>query len=448
MVFLLNHIISELIQRRDAKMRARKEFIDRIEPKDFTEAREAEVDGMSAEIDMLNARIDELTQQDARVKRAAESAVQLGFRGLGHAGADHVYRPDGGKDSPSFFRDLITSQKGDWNAAERLDRNNRAVRESRALSTGAGAGGQFAPPMWAVDEFVALARAGRVTADLMHHETLPEGVSSINVPTIATGTAVAVQATQNTSVQNTDLTTSSVSSGITTIAGQQVTALQLLDQSPIPVDRAILADLAADYAVKLDAQVINGTGASGQLMGLLNTSGVIAQTYTDASPAFGGTGKYLSQVNQAIVAIATQRFLPPGAIIMHPRRWAWISSQVDSQNRPLVVPESGSESVNAFGDASSPVAQGRAGTLAGLPVYTDPNVPTNLGAGTNQDPTLIIRADDVWLYESNLAGASFDATYANQLSILFRVHAYSALVTRYVKAVAVINGTGVVTPTY
>jgi hypothetical protein len=50
------------------------------------------------------------------------------------------------------------------------------------------------------------------------------------------------------------------------------------------VESLLFSDLAADYNAKLDAQVIAGTGGSGQHTGLLGVSGLNAIVYTDASP--------------------------------------------------------------------------------------------------------------------------------------------------------------------
>jgi hypothetical protein len=83
-----------------------------------------------------------------------------------------------------------------------------------------------------MNDYIALARAGRPTANLVQNQPLPPGTDSINVPTISTGTATAVQTADNQSVQETDLADASVSAGVKTIAGQQDVAVQLLEQSP------------------------------------------------------------------------------------------------------------------------------------------------------------------------------------------------------------------------
>jgi hypothetical protein len=67
-----------------------------------------------------------------------------------------------------------------------------------------------------------------------------------------------------------------VSAPVRTIAGQQDFAIQLLDQSPWGWDEVVLEDLLADYNAKLDVQVISGSGAAGQVTGILNVAGINA----------------------------------------------------------------------------------------------------------------------------------------------------------------------------
>jgi HK97 family phage major capsid protein len=360
-----------------------------------------------------------------------------------------VYRKD--LQGASFFRDLHSAKRGDWNAQDRLRRNNEQTGfESRALGNTGGAGGsggEFAPPAWLVDEFIALARPGRVFANLANNVPLPDGVSSINLPKILTGTTTAIQTTQNTALSQTDMTTGSVAATITTIGGKQVVAQQLLDQSAIPFDRIIMQDLAADYAKQLDLQFISGSGSSGQLRGVMNGSSVGATAYTNASPAVSGANSLYSNLAKAISTIEAARYLPPTAIVMHPRRWAYLLAAVDSASRPLITLEG--PAYNALANAGALDAQGPVGNMLGLPVYTDPNIATNLGAGTNQDPVFVLRREDLYLYESSLRMQSFDATYADSAGVLFRAFAYSAAIPdRYGPSVNVVNGTGLVTPTF
>lgn len=395
------------------------------------------------EAEQIKTRIAELQAEETRANAANASRLQLGDVGPQTGGAhvtDPVVYARDNRDA-SFFKDLLAARSGDGSAIQRLARNN----QERALSTTAGAGGEFAPPLWLVDEFIALARPGRVTANLLHKEALPSGVSSINLPKVATGTSTAVQATQNAAVSQTDLTTTSVSSGVTTISGKQVISLQLLEQSGIPFDQVILADLAADYAVQLDTQVISGTGASGQLHGLLGVSGATAITYTQTTPSVVGAGGFYPTVTKAIATVGRARKLPPTHIVMTPERWAWVAGAFDGNNRPLVSPSG--DAFNQVAAAGPVGSEGLVGQMAGLPVYTDLNLPTNLGTGTNQDPVLILRADDAWLWESDLRAEMFTQPYADSMGILARVYAYSAAIpNRYPAGIGIVLGTGLVTP--
>jgi hypothetical protein len=108
------------------------------------------------------------------------------------------------------------------------------------------------PPAWLMGQWIELARAGRPTANLFNTQPLPPGTDSINIPRVLTGTATAIQPNDNDPVQEVDLTDSSLSIPVRTIAGQQDIAIQLLDQSPINFDELVFRDLIADYATKVE----------------------------------------------------------------------------------------------------------------------------------------------------------------------------------------------------
>ena len=244
--------------------------------KNFSPTETSAFDRLLGDLRAADAAIADMDENEARSARSAQARAAAGESGTWSVGGESAtYRPD----SPvSFFQDLVSSKRGDFDAAQRLQRNNSEMAlERRALgNTGGtgGSGGEFAPPAWLESEFVALARAARVTADRLTKRPLPSGVSSVNIPKVTGGTATAVQTTRNTTVAAVDPTTSALTSGITTIAGKVVVSLQLLQQSPVALDEMLLGDLAADYARTLDLQVISGTGAGGQLLGLLNVEDV------------------------------------------------------------------------------------------------------------------------------------------------------------------------------
>ena len=90
-----------------------------------------------------------------------------------------------------------------------------------------------------------------------------------------------------------------------------------------------------------------------------------------------------------------------------------------------------------------------AGSLLGVPVYLDANIPYNLGTGTNQDAIIVGKLDDLYLYEGEITSRALPQTLGNQLSVLLQVYQYSAfLPTRYPVAVSAINGTGLTPPVF
>jgi HK97 family phage major capsid protein len=416
----------------------------------------------STRFDTLIARVAELDEQEVREAAAARHRVETGTVAVGDGGGrfytngPEVYNDphQAGADSPSFFKDVRNSKLGDWAAAERLQRNQSArgmeTRAGDMSSSSATAGGSFAPPAWLIDQFIQLARPGRVAADLMVKEPLPSGVSSINLPKVSGGSSASIQATQNSALSDTAMTTTSVSSSISLIGGKQIVSLQLLNQSGVPFDRVILGDLAADYAKQLDLRALGGSGTSGQLRGWLNAAGVGSTIYTSATPKVSSAtaaDSFYNKIVAAMTTINTTRFLPATAIVMHPNRWGWVLEALDSTTRPLVITEG--NSFNAAGTSDGPVAQGAAGQIAGLPVYVDANVTTTTGAGaaTNQDLCYVLRGPDLALWESDLAVESFEQTYADNASVLFRCLAFSACIPdRFAGSVNLISGTGLVAP--
>lgn len=397
------------------------------------------VTAIDTEVEQLAEREQELADQEARDQRAAELRTRLGGGTqqsspvLESVSEPDMYRKGGPN---SFFRDLARrALRNDSEATTRLEQHQRAI------STTDGAIGEVVPPTWIISDLIELVRAGRVAADQVRRESWPGGTDSISLPRVTTGTAVAQQATQNTNLNNQDMATDSVKAVVKTVGGVQTVSQQLIDLSPLNIDEIVLGDLAADYAVKVDQFLLTNNATDAK--GILSASGVNAITYTDASPSLP---ELYAKIADAVRQVHEGRMLPPDKIFMHPRRWAACLASLDTANRPLLTPYAPS---NAPGTTNGPVSQGLVGQIQGLPVYVDPNIPTNLGAGTNEDRIIVLRSSDVILYESTPRAAAFTETKAEQLSVLFRIYGYLGVFTeRLPKAISVISGTGLVTPTF
>lgn len=375
----------------------------------------------------------------------AGAANRAGYENQGrHTGRGLTYNQ--GDQRSSWLKDIKDfTASGDPSARDRLARNNReAATENRAIAGNiAGAVGEFVPPVWAMNLMAQVARPGRVFADQINHAPLPK-TNTIDIPRLTGGTATATQATENSNVQQTNATSDSISATVATIAGTQIVSNQLLDQSPVSMDAIILGDLARDLAVKVDQFTLNAN-ATGQV-GVLNLSGVNSVAYTDASPT---VGELYSKLADAMQRIATLRYMPASKLFLHPRRWAWLTAALDTALRPLIVPLAAQGPQNALANQGGVVAEGLVGSILGIPCFTDPSIPTNLGAGTNQDPIIVAHTDDLYLFESPVVVIPDRWSLSGQLSTRLTISQYVAVVHgRYPASISIVNGTGLIAPTF
>ncbi|MFE2687514.1 phage major capsid protein [Streptomyces mirabilis] len=454
-------MIDDLRIKRDQSKRAMDFILDAVrrENRAFTASERQIFDKREAEVMALDERVEELTEQvrmdDAAAPMAKRFAPAASGINSAHeqrtssmatsariASEPQVYRQDS-RETSWFLDSYAVAKNNDPAARERLQRNARQVadiqrQEGRALSTTNGNAGEFVPPLWLESEFIRLARSKRVTADLVKPRPLPAGTDVINLPKVATGTATAPQTTQNTAIQQTDMTTTSIGSSVITIAGGQTVSLQLAEQSPLNIDTVILGDLAADLAVKVNAQVLSGSGATGNATGLLTLAGTGAVSWTGTDGA-----TFQAAVLKAIGQVFTSTFEAPDSLILAPRRAVWLMAQKDLQGRNVLVPADNGP-VNSMGVLAPKLnTEGPIGRFCGLDVYIDSGIPINLGAGTDEDRAIVLRSSEIYLWEGIPKFEVFPQTYAQNLSLFARAYEYMSFQAgRYPGAVQVLSGSG------
>ena len=86
------------------------------------------------------------------------------------------------------------------------------------------------------------------------------------------------------------------------------------------------------------------------------------------------------------------------------------------------------------------------GTFAGLPVYLDSNIPTDVN--TNQDVVLVLNTNESYLYESTIRTRVLPEVLSGTLTCRIQVYGYIALATRQAESIAVITGTGAASPVF
>lgn len=354
-----------------------------------------------------------------------------------------------------YLKDLVRAepQFGLAGRDEAMGRLQRHLQEEQVEARAVGRTtdtelGFFVPPLYAIDEFAGILRAGRPLADVIGPRPLPAGVDSVRVPRLTTGTKVRVQAGDKAAVTTQDVVSAETNADLVTVAGYIDVAVQAIDQAPVDTQDILFEDLAADYTFQIDTLLATGAGpASSQPLGILTLGGTSTVTYTDASPT---AGELYRKIGEAIATVQTARRLPPEVIIMTPARWWWIVSSLDAQGRPFPgFSDSSPTNVGVILERIAPEA--RVGSIMGIPVIVDPNLPTNLGVGTNQDTVIVARISDTRFWEGAPRMAARPVADAASENLLVRLvyYRYSIFLPgRFPVSWAKIDGTGLVTPAF
>lgn len=448
----MNALITKLREERDSL----KESISAIcetaatETRDLNETEDQNLSDLASRLESVNTRLEQLEKIELRNAQAIELSNKVDKAPAEHreVGGAHVTSEEKTyhqRSEHSFLSDAYRAQfMGDPSAQSRIGRHMQEMEtEYRAVGTGNFNG--LVVPQFLSKEFANLARAGRVLANQVRNTSLPENGMTLTIPRLSTGTAVGVQAGEGTAVTQVDPGTTTFDVPVKTIAGSARVSRQAIERGD-GVDTIIFGDLAAAHAVTLDRQVISGVGGANEMLGILNTAGITTVTYTDTTPT---VQELYPKLADAIQGINSSRFLPAEAIFMHPRRWGWLVAAADTTGRPLVVPDAQGPA-NAIANGQAP-AYGYVGSMLGLPVYTDANIPTNLGAGANEDRIIVTRLSDLLLAEDPSAPLQlrFDQTFGMTLEIALVVYSYAAFTAqRYPQSTAVIAGSGTVGPTF
>lgn len=481
----LRALVEQLRTKRSGLIAQRQTIRDAVaarpeDQRDLTETEAPEYARLQREIadvsdELTDAIVDlnEALDQEAR-ERGASSAL----RGLGGGTVEVRSEPltyERGNGN-SYFRDLaMATVTGDGDARGRLvehrsqmdveiPRLERQITQSfeRAMAgqgvmdytltrqqqrdvTGLdGSGGEFIPPLWLMSEWAEYARAGRAIADTLRVMPLPGGTNSISLPRLTGGASTASQTAPLAPVEEQDPTSDSVTAHVETIAGQVDVPLQLLEQSPMNMDEIYFADLTGDYNQTFDYQLINGRGHTfKELLGMLRVSGVTALTYTDGSPTVPEFWPYGAKL---VSKVETARNRPVTHFAMHGRRWMWMVGTLDGQNRPFVVMNTAQGAQNTLLAPNGNKGEGVVGDWHGVDAVKDLNMPTTLGAGT-EDAVLAYRAPDLLAWEGALRTRALPEPLGDRLGVRLQVYRYVAFMPdRYPAGIGTLTGTGLAAP--
>jgi HK97 family phage major capsid protein len=405
---------------------------------------DAEVAGYEAEV----KRLQDEKAADERAAELAQETAETGVRTSGQTGSVRVgaekrtYNPDTDKRGVQFVRD-IAGQFANPASAERLARHMAEERVERgeylARAAGTGAFAGLTVPQYLIDMYAPAAKSMRPFANICNHHDLPSDGMTLNISRITTSPTVALQASENAAVSETNIDDTLLTVSVQTAAGQQTLSRQAIDRST-GAEEVMLEDLVRSYHTTLDSTLINQA---------TNGLSAVAQDtdYTDASPTAAELWpKILKAVSQCEAVLlgggqATH-------VIMHSRRWAWMQSQVGSTwpfiAQPGIPTQAGGQVENTGYDT------GVRGILPnGLKVVVDNNIATNFG--TNEDEIYVVANNECHLWEDPGAPLMIRAEQpaAGSLGVLFVVYGYFAYTfARYTNAQQKISDTGLIAPTF
>lgn len=416
-----------------------------------------QVGAHDAAVDTIDAKIAELRADAAADDVADERAATIGdtapapkYDEVARVGAEaRTYSPDTDSTGRKFVTDVARNfLYGDIGSRERLSRHMAEEQVERGqwleraagdATTGAFAG--LTVPQYLVDLVAPNAKAGRPFADAIRKHPLPAQGMSVEISKITTGTSTAIQSSQLGAVSATSIDDTQLSISVQTNAGQQTVSRQAVERSSSALD-IVLEDLFRSYGTTLDStlltQATNGLGAAATSI-----------AYTDASPTAAELYPKLLAGSAAVEAALLDMDQADLIYVMHSRRWHWLQSQVASTWPTMAQPgipmqAQGSNYGEAYG-------RGFRGLLPnGAPVIVDNNIPTNLGAGTNEDEIYVVAQSESHLWEDPNAPVFIRAeqTAAASLGVLLVAYGYFAYTfTRRAHAQR-IGGTGLVTPTF
>lgn len=355
------------------------------------------------------------------------------------------------REGVSFLRDVVSARfDNDREATERLSRHMGEMRdvhagiETRAITTASLTTG-LVIPQFISDMFAPAVAAMRPTANVMTHHDLPAEGMTLNIPRMTTASSVALQAAENNALSETNLAATLLTINVQTAGGQQTVSRQSIDRGT-GTDEIVLGDLIRRYHTTLDSTILN-QAATG-----LDAITTISVAYTDATPT---AAELYPKLFDLVQQVQTAVFMGVTHFIMHPRRWAWLASQVGTSWPFLQISGAGVQTAGSYTGPDTYSTDPRkviiAGTLAGIPVIVDASVTVTAGVGA-EDRIYGITSYEAHLWEDPAAPLYLrvdQSTLSASLGVLFVVYGYFAYTfSRYPTAHGKVQGTGLTTPTF
>ena len=462
--------LDKLRRDRTAALEALRALSDAAAEEDraLTDAEDEQIRSLDAEVEALDDKI-KTHQRIADRAEAARSADAAASAAMAAADGDDgdeaqrggvtvhrasairvtdppVYPPGSSQEfSVDLYRSLLSPNMGLRAAAsEKLDRHRQqrfdedeAVRITTAASFGADGG--LVPPAYLTSMIAEFPRAGKPFWDIIPKTTMPDTGEKMFLPQEAETGNVAAFDNQGTNVvSSAEGSVTDEEVDIVMVAGRWVTTRRSLDRG-VGITDLVWRSLTERYDVKLDAMALNGTSAAGETVGVLQDAATNNVVWTDTTPTFA---EFWPRWRQAVGDQWTRRKLPPSLAVWSPKLWTWISSQLDTTNRPLSMGEVDIvRNPVMLGDAVG--EYGVMGSSQGLNIMVDANVPDDLGAGSNETAVIVTRPMDLVAAETPAMSITAEQSQVDKLLVEFVLYGYVAFSSGWQgRAATKLTGTG------
>jgi HK97 family phage major capsid protein len=346
------------------------------------DALKAQLDGLKGEMATITAEREqkardlELEQQKADVaalrvefeKRAKTSgsgskASMVGFdRGDGEKAADLANE---------FFYHLARARSSDH---EEQTAGKAALREMNSefqantkatLGDTAAAGGNIVPNA-VLSDVIEIATATNPYRNLL--TVVPAGfVTGVAIPNESGVITRAAIAAPGATKANTAFTTAQYTATMYTLARIYDVGNQLLRNSRGAAERLVRDAIARSFALGEAYYILQGSGTSEPtgLLTAIGTSGTFVTSFTPSATTLAGSSA--AAIAKATGVLANRARQPDGVVVNSSDFWVMMAQGTDSAGF-FFSPTGGPSAINP--------TQGQA-RVFGLPVYADPNMPTD-----------------------------------------------------------------------
>ncbi|MGH9151150.1 MAG: phage major capsid protein [Acidimicrobiales bacterium] len=332
-----------------------------------------------------------------------------------------------GSGEHSFYRDVWAMRVApDERARARLAEHRGRVAQVVGVEHRAAASSAFGglvPPGFLSDAAGTLPRPGRPLLDALLADgagvPLPPTGVTLTVPVAATGFGGRSQTAENAAATADDLTFVDREVPVVTIVGRANIARQALERGGPGLDAMLSADLAAAIDAEQERHLVAGSGAGGEMHGILSTTdaGFVSCTATTGN---GQAGCVL----QAARLGGEERRTPTRIIAATPTRILHWVNDANGDHPNAVLRESDADRfqlVRSFG------------------------IPTTLGAGTDEDRVVTLNGRDVAYAEEPVVRLR-GLTDVGDGTIAVIGYRYAAMAVRFPTHLQTVSGSGLSTP--